>query len=112
MRTYSELPARVRLFDCLTALQVMQMHIHATQMNMLPVNPYAAAAENALAAQQAANRRKKLKITAADLQDAPSPGQVVRSGTATGPTRRPPQSAACDRGDFEAGAGVKLSGRR
>jgi len=36
------------------------MRIHGNQMNLNTINPYSAAAEKALAAQRAANGRKKL----------------------------------------------------
>jgi hypothetical protein len=49
------------------------MHVHGTQMNMYPVNAYSAAAENALAAQRAADVRKKLAKSAASVEGAASP---------------------------------------
>jgi hypothetical protein len=41
------------------------MHVHRAQMNTNPVNPYSAAAEKAMAAQRAADIRKKLVKSAA-----------------------------------------------
>ncbi|MGA9670315.1 MAG: hypothetical protein WBQ94_13975 [Terracidiphilus sp.] len=46
------------------------MHVHSTRMNMNPVNPYSAAAEKAMAAQRAAEGRKKPVKSVAALEDA------------------------------------------
>ncbi|MGA2168379.1 MAG: hypothetical protein ABSG62_09210 [Terracidiphilus sp.] len=49
------------------------MRIHGNQMNLNAVNPYSAAAEKAVAAQRAADVRKKLMKSAADIQGTASP---------------------------------------
>jgi hypothetical protein len=56
------------------------MHDHGTQMNMYPVNAYSAAAENALAAQRAADVRKKLAKSAASVEGAASPEEDFMIG--------------------------------
>jgi len=54
------------------------MHIHGSQAKLNPVNPYSAAAERAIAAQQAANRAsaKKLIKSAKNIEGMPSPGEA------------------------------------
>jgi hypothetical protein len=44
------------------------MHIQRSQMNSTAVNPYFAAAEKVLAVQRAAEVRKKLKMSAQNLE--------------------------------------------
>jgi hypothetical protein len=56
------------------------MHIHASQINMNPVNPYSAAAEKAIAAQRAANIRKKLMKSTANLKGASSADEAFMIG--------------------------------
>ena len=56
------------------------MRIHANQMNLNAVNPYSAAAENALAAQRAANVRKKLKKSAANIDGIAGPEEAFMVG--------------------------------
>ena len=56
------------------------MHIHASQINMNPVNPYSAAAEKAIAAQRAANIRKKLMKSASDIEGVSSPDEAYMIG--------------------------------
>lgn len=50
----------------LPGVQENPMHVHGNQMNFNTINPYSAAAEKAMAAQRAANVRKKLVKCAAD----------------------------------------------
>ncbi len=58
------------------------MRVHPSTMNIATVNAYAAAAENALAAQRAADVRKKLARSAASLESATD--LVPHPGTAPG----------------------------
>jgi hypothetical protein len=55
------------------------MHIHGTQLNMNPINPYSAAAEKALAAQRAANGRKKpvKKATVTEVASSPEAAFMI-----------------------------------
>jgi hypothetical protein len=57
------------------------MHIHANLPDMNPVNPYAAAAEKAIAKQRAAIGRKKLAKRALGIEGAPSPVEAFMIGT-------------------------------
>jgi len=52
------------------------MHIHGSQTKLNPVNPYSAAAERAIAAQQAANRAKKLSKSAKGVEGISSPEEA------------------------------------
>jgi hypothetical protein len=56
------------------------MHIHGTQTNPDPVNPYAAAADKAIAAQRSSNTRKKLLKRAAEVENPPNPDQAFMIG--------------------------------
>ncbi len=56
------------------------MHIHGTQTNPNPVNPYAAAAEKALAAKRSSSSRKKLLKRAAEVENTPSPDEAFMVG--------------------------------
>ncbi|MGA2216509.1 MAG: hypothetical protein ABSG51_00380 [Terracidiphilus sp.] len=53
------------------------MHIHASQMSFNAVNPYAAAADKAIAAQRAGEVRKKLLKGAAEIDGAPIPAEAL-----------------------------------
>jgi hypothetical protein len=53
------------------------MHIHGNQMNPNSVNPYAAAADKALAANRSSNTRKKLLKRAAEVETPPSPDEAA-----------------------------------
>jgi hypothetical protein len=64
-----QLPAKPRLEKA--------MHVHGTQMNFAPVNPYAAAAEIAVAKQRAADVRKKLAARASAIEASGDPNQVL-----------------------------------
>jgi hypothetical protein len=52
------------------------MRIHSNQANPNPVNPYAAAAEKALAANRTSNTRKKLLKRAVGVEAPPSPDEA------------------------------------
>jgi hypothetical protein len=52
------------------------MHIHGIQMNLNSVNPYAAAAEKALAAKRSSTTRKRLLKKAAEIETPPSPDEA------------------------------------
>jgi hypothetical protein len=52
----------------MVASQEVTMHIHASQMNINAINPYSAAAEKAVAAQRAADVRKKLMKSAQEIE--------------------------------------------
>jgi hypothetical protein len=54
----------------MVASQEVTMHIHASQMN---INPYSAAAEKAVAAQRAADVRKKLMKSAQQIEGEVTP---------------------------------------
>ncbi len=56
------------------------MHIQRIQMNIASVNPYAAAAEKAVAAQRAADIRKKLAKSATALDPASTPDEAFTVG--------------------------------
>jgi hypothetical protein len=56
------------------------MHIHGSQMNPNAVNPYSAAAEKAVAAQRAADVRKKLMKSATDIEGVSSPEEAFMVG--------------------------------
>jgi hypothetical protein len=56
------------------------MHSHAIQMNLSPVNPYAAAAEKALAAKRSSTTRKKLAKAAAEAEAPASPDEAAMVG--------------------------------
>ena len=56
------------------------MHIHATQMNINAINPYSAAADRAVAAQRAADLRKKLLKNVANLEASSSPEEARMIG--------------------------------
>jgi hypothetical protein len=56
------------------------MHIHGTPMNSNVVNPYLAAAEKAMSAQRAADRRKKRRKSAADAEGVSSPEEAFMVG--------------------------------
>ncbi|MGA2672375.1 MAG: hypothetical protein ABSE99_04025 [Terracidiphilus sp.] len=56
------------------------MHIHGSLMNSSAVNPYSAAAEKALAAQRAADVRKKRMKSATEIEGAPSPEEAFMVG--------------------------------
>jgi hypothetical protein len=56
------------------------MHIQRSQMNSNAVNPYAAAAEKAMAAQRAATVRKKLIKSARALEGATNPEEAFMIG--------------------------------
>jgi hypothetical protein len=51
------------------------MHIHGMQMNLNPVNPYAAAAEKALATKRSSNTRKRLLKKATEIETPPNPDE-------------------------------------
>ena len=53
------------------------MHVHGSQMNLNPVNPYSAAAEKAVAAQRAADVRKKLLQSGTAIAGEPSPEEAL-----------------------------------
>ena len=52
------------------------MHIHGNQSNLNLVNPYAAASERAIAAQKAAETRKKLLKSAISMERPCSPTEA------------------------------------
>jgi hypothetical protein len=52
------------------------MHIHGNQLNLNTVNPYSAAAEKAIAAQRAADVRKKLLKSAGEIEAASNPEET------------------------------------
>jgi hypothetical protein len=56
------------------------MHVHGSQLNMIPMNAYSAAAENAVAAQRAADVRKKLARSAASVEASASPDEAFMIG--------------------------------
>jgi hypothetical protein len=56
------------------------MHIQRSQVNSNAVNPYAAAAEKAVAAQRAATVRKKLIKSARALEGSASPEEAFMIG--------------------------------
>ena len=56
------------------------MRIHGHRMNLNAVNPYSAAAEKAAAAQRAADVRKKLMKSAADIEGTASPEEAFMLG--------------------------------
>ena len=56
------------------------MHIQRSQMNITSVNPYSAAAEKAVAAQRAADVRKKLMKSATDIEGVSSPEEAFMVG--------------------------------
>jgi len=56
------------------------MHIHGSQLNPLALNPYSAAAEKAIAAQRAADLRKKLMKSAAEIEGVSSPEEAFMIG--------------------------------
>ena len=56
------------------------MRIHGNLLNLNAVNPYFAAAEKAAAAQRAADVRKKLTKSAADIERAASPEEAFMLG--------------------------------
>jgi hypothetical protein len=56
------------------------MHIHGSQMNPNAVNPFSAAAEKAVAAQRAADVRKKLMKSATDIEGVSSPEEAFMVG--------------------------------
>jgi hypothetical protein len=56
------------------------MHIHGNQMNLNAINPYSAAAERAVAAQKAADVRKKLMGSASDIEGVSSPDEHFMMG--------------------------------
>jgi hypothetical protein len=56
------------------------MHIHGNQWNLNAVNPYSAAAENAAARQRAAETRKKLLKSAAEIEGAATPEETLLNG--------------------------------
>ncbi|MGD0892407.1 MAG: hypothetical protein ABR923_12830 [Terracidiphilus sp.] len=68
------------------------MHVHGSQMNMIPMNAYCAAAENALAAQRAADVRKKLAKRLASVEAAGNSDEAFMIGQwmegASGPVPR------------------------
>jgi hypothetical protein len=53
------------------------MHIHGNQMNLNAINPYSAAAERAVAAQKAADIRKKLMTSGGGLEGVSTPGEFM-----------------------------------
>jgi hypothetical protein len=53
------------------------MHIHGNAINLNGVNPYNAAADNALAAQRAAKMRRKLAKSAQEIEAALSPEESL-----------------------------------
>ena len=63
------------------------MHINGKQMNLNSVNPYAAAAEKATAAQRTGNGRRKLKKTGGHTESMSSPNQVFLLGKWMAPRR-------------------------
>jgi hypothetical protein len=52
------------------------MHIHGNHLNLNTVNPYSAAAEKALAAQRAADVRKKLAKSTGEIEGSSSPEEA------------------------------------
>jgi hypothetical protein len=56
------------------------MHIQRSQMNITSVNPYSAAAENAIAAQRAAKVRKKLIKSTTNIDVASNPQEAFMVG--------------------------------
>ena len=56
------------------------MHIHGMQMNLNPINPYAAAAAKVAASQRSSNTRKKLAKAAAEAETPPSPDEAAMVG--------------------------------
>jgi hypothetical protein len=56
------------------------MHIHGNQLNLNTINPYSEAAEKALAAQRAAEVRKKLLKDASDIEGISSPEESTLLG--------------------------------
>jgi hypothetical protein len=55
------------------------MHIHGNQMNLNAINPYSAAAERAVAAQKAADVRKKL-MNSCGVEGVSSPDEHFMMG--------------------------------
>jgi hypothetical protein len=64
----------------MVASHEVTMHIHATQMNINAINPYSAAADRAVAAQRAADLRKKLLKNVANLEASSSPEEARMIG--------------------------------
>jgi hypothetical protein len=56
--------------------QEWNMHIHGNQANPNPINPYADAAEKALAANRSSSTRKKLLKRAAEVENRPAPDEA------------------------------------
>lgn len=56
------------------------MHIHGNQLSLNTVNPYSAAAEKALAAQRAAEVRKKLNKSAGEIEGISNPEEASLFG--------------------------------
>ncbi len=56
------------------------MRIHGNQMNLNSVNPYSVAAEKTMAAQRAANIRKKLIGRAANIEGPVTPEEELLIG--------------------------------
>ena len=63
------------------------MHIHGNQINLNGVNPYSAAAEKALAAQRAADVRRKLTNGASDIEGVSSPDEAFMVAHWMGPNQ-------------------------
>jgi len=60
-------------------VQENPMRVHGNQMNLNTINPYSAAAEKAVAAQRAANVRKKLVKSADELAEMPEETLLISS---------------------------------
>ena len=58
-------------------VQENPMHVHGNQANLNPVNPYAAAAEKAMAAQRTAGGRKKAVKSAQVAESASTPEEAL-----------------------------------
>jgi hypothetical protein len=56
------------------------MHIHDIQLNLSPVNPYAAAAEKVAASQRSSTTRKKLLKRAPEVETPPNPDEASMVG--------------------------------
>ena len=67
------------------------MRIHGNQTNLNAVNPYSAAAERAVAAQRAANVRKKRMKNARNIEGVASPGEAFMVSRWLNSTQSPPQ---------------------
>jgi hypothetical protein len=71
--------------------QEANMHIHGNQMNLNAGNPYAGAAEKAVAAQRAAGVRNKLMMSAKDIEGISNPEEasMVSKWMDSGQSRAP-----------------------